>query len=566
MATNTLLSLTPEQRAVLAAFATEAVPEGGLLRTLWRAALAPRQWWRLLLYLIGCSWLAQRLLRSESDAARAVVEGLLRHVVQPVIQVPLQLLGLPTTASEIVDRFLAESVAVRKSRQTASMHSLPLLIAAFNLHRRLRQILDEGHAYRERERAGAAARDPTRQTSHSKAKYELLFLFGEFLAWQEELRRFVHRSSDSRYMREVRAVSDAFSEPLVRDSDPVLDDEIIGGTADLSCTETLDADTFHRRKASRNGVSAVWDKLSYFAQMTTQFFGRTAGKLTSRSAQGTEGGLGSFFARTARDEWVEFWLAGVDPRLGPLPVVYRSRAEAVNRQHAAGVEVVKQLERNDVVHIWRGLLADGTMKFVRDTDTLQREADGTLVYDARSGLPLEVDPVTTAHRPAPVLWLAVGASVPTTPSKHRPGAKAAGTIAAAVVTDDDSEQASCTGSTHEENPTATSFQPTPDDGERGLQFVEKMSAQSVSPGSVASVLRDEDAVEDRTPAPIASSEENGPTLQANDCAPGSPHLSSKDDVEEAIGGDYRLSPMELRASTAPPLQCEVAFSIRLRTV
>eukprot|EP01044_Picomonas_judraskeda_P040078 COSAG03_NODE_19504_length_335_cov_0.877119_1_plen_39_part_01 len=33
VATNTLLSLTPEQRAVLAALATEAVPEGGLLRT-----------------------------------------------------------------------------------------------------------------------------------------------------------------------------------------------------------------------------------------------------------------------------------------------------------------------------------------------------------------------------------------------------------------------------------------------------------------------------------------------------------------------------------------------------
>ena len=73
-------------------------------------------------------------------------------------------------------------------------------------------------------------------------------------------------------------------------------------------------------------------------------------------------------------------------------------------------EVVKQLGRNDVVYIWRGVLADGTMKFVRDTDSLQREADGTLVYDARSGLPLEVDPVTTVHRPAPVLWLAAAAA------------------------------------------------------------------------------------------------------------------------------------------------------------
>lgn len=547
VATNTLLSLTPEQRAVLAALATEAVPEGGLLRTLWNAALAPRQWWRVLLYLIGGSWLAQRLLRSESDAARTVVEGLLRHVVQPIIQVPLRLLGLPTMGSEIVERFLAESVAVRKSRETASTHSLPLLIAAFNLHRRLRQILDEGHAYRERERAGAAAKDPTRQTTHSKAKYELLFLFGEFFAWQEELRRFVHRSTDSRYMREVRAFSDAFSDPLVRDSDPVLDDEVFGGKAELS--STVDADVFHRTEASRHGLSAVWDKLSYFAQMTTQFICRTAGKLTARSTPGTDSGLGSSFTHTAGEEWVEFWLAGVDPQLGPLPVVYRSRAEAVSRQHAAGVEVVKQLGRNDVVYIWRGVLADGTMKFVRDTDSLQREADGTLVYDARSGLPLEVDPVTTAHRPAPVLWLAAAASVHTTPSKRRPGAKAAGTIAAAVVTDDDVEKASRNGGTDEKNPTASSFQqPIPDGA--ALQSVEAVSAQSVSRGSVTSVLRDEVTLEDRAPAPIASSEEDGQTRQANGCVPGSPHLSPKVDVEEAYGGDYRLSPMELRASTA----------------
>jgi hypothetical protein len=47
MATNSLLSLSPEQRAMLVAAATEAVPEGGLLRTLWRAALAPRRWWRV---------------------------------------------------------------------------------------------------------------------------------------------------------------------------------------------------------------------------------------------------------------------------------------------------------------------------------------------------------------------------------------------------------------------------------------------------------------------------------------------------------------------------------------
>jgi hypothetical protein len=114
VATNALLGLTPEQRAVLLAAATDAIPESGFVRSLFNSALAPRQWWREQLgwYLgtVGASWVARRCLRSESDSARKIVAGFLRHIVQPVLHVPLQLVGLPTMSKEIVESFLSESL------------------------------------------------------------------------------------------------------------------------------------------------------------------------------------------------------------------------------------------------------------------------------------------------------------------------------------------------------------------------------------------------------------------------------------------------------------------------
>eukprot|EP01043_Picozoa_sp_COSAG02_P006978 COSAG02_NODE_205_length_29157_cov_13.424771_3_plen_549_part_00 len=537
------------------------------------------------MYLIGASWLAQRVLRSESDAARQAVQLLLRHIVQPTIHIPLQLLGLPNLAGEVVESFLAESVEARKSKETASMHTLPLVIAAFNLHCRLRQILDEGHAYSQRKSAGAAVDDPKRQTSHSKAKHELLFLFGEYLAWQEELRRFVHRTTDSRYMQEVRVVSDALSEPLVRDSDRVLRDKeirAVGGEADLS--STVDSAS-SQQDSSRSDSSVGRDKR--FFQAIRQFFRRTVGgsNVADRERE-TAGGLrnSSTDSVGGGDEWVEFWLAGVDPCLGPLPVVYRSRAEAVNRQHDtdAGAGPMKQLERNDVVHIWRGLLADGkVMKFVRDTDRLKREKDGTLVCDG--GCPIEEDPISGAHQSAPVFWLAAGVSTNSAhhtnvckSSSPRPGAKAAGTIAAAVVTDDgltEQTNSNCSDSSDEQCSTARTLPST--------SAIERRPAPSASLSSMATVLRDEtpsgfasvisDAEEAeeveqrrrmterrhqlatlgehrggsvRALAPIEPSvEDENDVTQTNvaDCA------TYKDEKTEVVcGEDYRLSSLELR--------------------
>lgn len=536
---------------------------------------------QVLLYLICASWLAQRVLRSDSDAARTVVQGLLRHVVQPIIQVPLQLLGLPNLASEIVESFLAESIEARKSQETASMHTLPLVIAAFNLHRRLRQILDESHAYNQRKSAGAASEGPNRQTSHSKAKYELLFLFGEYLAWQEELRRFVHRSSDPRYMQEARMVSDAFSEPLVCDSDPVLDKEIraVGGKVDPS--STVDAASCQQDYSRTNSLVA-WDKV-------TQFFRRAAVGLNARDTQGCmESGQGESSTGSGGDEWIEFWLAGVDPSLGQLPIVYRSRAEAVNRQHDTNAGLVKQLERNDVVYIWRGLLANGAaMKFVRDTDCLKREADGTLICDG--GLPIEVDPITGMHQPAPVFWLAAGASTSATRSGNvckfspaRPGAKAAGTIAAAVATVDGAEQASsnCIDVANKQCSNATSSSST---------AIGPSPAPSTSPSSVDNILRDDLTQEKSCFAGVVSNAEEAEEVELRqrmkerrhrlatlgEHAGGSvralvPSASSSEEegkndmqtdgyeadctavnheAEVVYGEDCRLSPLELRMST-----------------
>lgn len=524
------------------------------------------------LYLIGASWLARQVLLYGSERARTVVQWLLRHVIRPVIQVPLRLLGLPTLAGEIVESFLADSIEARKSQETASMHMLPLVIAASNLHRRLRQILDHGHAYDE-------AEDPKR---HSKAKHELLFLFGEYLAWQEELRRFVHRRSNySWHMREAQVVADAFSEPLESDRDPILQNISVGGEPELS--STADVSKTHQQDSLCSGPSTAWNRVKDFLRLATQFLGRTPGGSNVRDRQ-------------RGNEWVELWLAGTDPHLGPLPIVYRSSTEAVNRQHDtnAGVEIVKQLERNDVVHIWRGprgpLCADGAaMRFVRDTDRLQREADGALVCD--SGIPLELDPDTGLHKPAPVFWLAAGKPAASTgggelcQSRSRPGAEVAGTIAAAVGIDDDVEQASSSFSDsckaeHSNGSTSASAS-----GHEGLRPIGRTPGPSGSPSS-ANMSRDEVSL-DKTSgcasvvaeaeqteqaerrhqlatdaehgndsvgvlAPMVPSQEDANTSMQTDSCVADCASSKAKNVKDFNVEDYRVSVLELRMSTVAP--------------
>ena len=54
-------------------------------------------------------------------------------------------------------------VFLERLRVVDCSSTLPLLVAAFNLHKRLRLILDDGHAYRAFHRAGSKARSIHRQ-------------------------------------------------------------------------------------------------------------------------------------------------------------------------------------------------------------------------------------------------------------------------------------------------------------------------------------------------------------------------------------------------------------------
>ena len=102
-----------------------------------------------------------------------------------------------------------------------------------------------------------------REHTHRQAKHELLFLFGEYLAWQEELRRFVHRRSNySWHMREARVVADAFSEPLESDRDPILKNISVGGEPELS--STADVSQTHQQDSLCSGPSTAWDRVKDF--------------------------------------------------------------------------------------------------------------------------------------------------------------------------------------------------------------------------------------------------------------------------------------------------------------
>ena len=414
MATNALLGLTPEQQGALLAAAADAIPETGVVRSLFASALAPRQWWRVLLgWFVGAvaaSWAARRCLRSESETARKIVEGFIRHIVQPVLHVPLQLVGLPTMSKEIVDSFLSESLEARRFEKAGFMHTLPLLVTAFNLHKRLRLILDDGHAYHALQRAGSKGSEPAVHSSHSKAKVELMFLFGEYLAWGEELRRYVHRTSNTSYMSEAREVNDAFSVPLpseeldeeaASEEEEEQEDEEDGnaatgghGTAGGGAVAVGSDDS-----VGGSGIARLWQVISQRFGAVVYTAAVAVGDTRDGDGVGGAAGAGERLQLPVlkpKPTWVEFWLAGVDAGAA-LPVVYTTRREAAAGQHDDATLTVAPLRRNEVIHIWQRKFPDGTMKLVRDGDVASFDATGTpQAFDHVVGL-----------RPATIHWITV---------------------------------------------------------------------------------------------------------------------------------------------------------------
>jgi hypothetical protein len=169
-------------------------------------------------------------------------------VLRPVLKVPCVWWGAPTAADEMIDRFLANNNLAREVEDKRLQHTLPLLLSAWSLHTRLRLILDQSHAYVERQ-ATAKLCDPCAvpdlSNRHFRAQVsalyqayiphlvtvvcvlgprgivgghvlmwfrwalqcECMFMFAEFFAWKEEIRR--------HHMRAIRTVEEAFSADLL---------------------------------------------------------------------------------------------------------------------------------------------------------------------------------------------------------------------------------------------------------------------------------------------------------------------------------------------------------------
>ena len=102
--------------------------------------------------------------------------------------------------------------------------TMPLAYAALNLHRReshssstlsvasasanhpplhagLHQLLYEGYV----QRSAGMSREHDALNS-DEGKYETMFLFGEYFAWREQVRRQMHRNGNTDFVKKLRGV------------------------------------------------------------------------------------------------------------------------------------------------------------------------------------------------------------------------------------------------------------------------------------------------------------------------------------------------------------------------
>ena len=260
-------------------------------------------------------------------------------------------------------------------------YSLPLLIAAHNLHRRLRLILDDGHAYLERERSGARAARPELQSAHSKAQYELMFLVAEYMAWLEELRRYTHRNSDAHYVQLSKAVSESFSAPLpsaeeedkiamkqgekleqadeLEDVPTVVVGVAVGEDATAAEPQAADDSTIPGAADAQQPASEVgWLQRGWAAARAQLGLASSTAEAKPAAATPSRRRRGHSTRR-----WIQFDMRSLDMS-SQLPVVYGSRADAQQRQHSTKAPPF-ELRPTDVISVFGPNFKDGTMKFVR---------------------------------------------------------------------------------------------------------------------------------------------------------------------------------------------------------
>ena len=228
-----LLGLSPGEKETLQGLLGQLTPQGlllggpqpaGLLRRLF-ASLRPRQLGRAAIFTAAIWFVAQWCLRSRSTHAQAFVTGICNHIVKPALRWPATTLGFPEAADNMVNRFLANNNRARELAERGLIHSVPLLLAAWSLHRRLRQILDHSHAFKER-KAAIKQQCGTRTTldltnRHFRAQCELMFLLAEFFGWVEEVRRHSYTlgmAGHCELERGLRLVESAFAAELPPDS------------------------------------------------------------------------------------------------------------------------------------------------------------------------------------------------------------------------------------------------------------------------------------------------------------------------------------------------------------